>query len=80
VAAGESAKKRTLPEIVDQAVRFATDGRVEEARELMLAALEALAEKNRELELLLEKLRRQAVGKRGERVDPRHFSFLFTHS
>jgi hypothetical protein len=65
VAAGESARKWTRPEIVDRAVRFATDGRVEEARKLMLAALEALAERNRAGH---DRSRRAVVARRRGRV------------
>lgn len=53
------------------------EGQVDEAFEFFLSALESVLRKNRELELLLAKLRRERIGKRSERVDPAQLSLLF---
>lgn len=68
---------KTLPQMVEHGLALACEGNVEEARELMLAAFESLAGRNRELELLVEKLRRASVGKRSEAIDPKQMALLF---
>jgi transposase len=52
-------------------------GQVEDACELCLAALDAVLTKNRELELLVVKLRRERIGRHTERLDPRQIGLLF---
>jgi hypothetical protein len=52
-------------------------GLVEDACELCLAALDAVLVKNRELELLVGKLRRERIGRHTERLDPRQIGMLF---
>ena len=51
-------------------------GQVEETWELFLAALEAVLIKNRELELLVAKLRRERLGAKSERIDPAQLVLL----
>jgi transposase len=52
------------------------DGRHEDAIEYSLAALAAVLQKSGELELLLAKLQRERVGKRGERTDNAQLALL----
>ena len=59
-----------LEQIRKSARSLADEGKVEEAFELLVSALEAVLRTSRELELLVLKLRRERVGKRSERVDP----------
>jgi transposase len=53
------------------------EGQVEEAFDFFVSALGAVLRQNRDLELLVAKLRREGVGKRSERVDPAQLSLLF---
>ena len=66
-----------LGQIREGAQALLAEGRQEEACEYMLSALDAVLRKNRDLELLLAKLRRQGAGKSSERVDPAQLSLLF---
>jgi transposase len=52
------------------------EGRLDEAFDYYAAALAAVLQKNTELELLLAKLRRQAVGVRSERIPPEQLALL----
>lgn len=54
-----------------------SSGRTEEALEYLLSALSSVLDKHRELELLVEKLRRERVGKRSEKLDPKQLALLF---
>ncbi len=73
-AAGEPAALRQIRESA-QALR--AEGKVEEAFEFFLSALEAVLRKTRDLELLVAKLRREWAGKRSERIDPGQLQLLF---
>ena len=71
------AEMPALRQVREAAKALFEQGQVEETWEYLLSALESVLLKNRELELLLAKLRRAAVGKTSERVDPRQLSLLF---
>lgn len=64
-----------LRQIRESARALLDKGQAEEAWEFFLSALEAVLTKNRELELLVAKLRR--VGTKSERIDPAQLSLLF---
>ena len=65
-----------LREIRESARALLAQGQVEETWELFLAALEAVLVKNRELELLVAKLRRERLGAKSERIDPAQLVLL----
>lgn len=65
-----------LRQIRDSAEALLKEGKVGEAEELYLAALEAVLTKNRELELLVAKLQRQRVPHKSERIDPNQLWLL----
>jgi hypothetical protein len=71
------APQAPLAEIRDTAQALLAQGKVDEACEVVLAALDAVLGKNRELELLVLKLRRERIGRRTERLDPRQIGLLF---
>ena len=52
------------------------EGRTDEAFDLFVAALGAVLDKNRELSLLIHKLRSERTGKRSEKVDPGQLALL----
>jgi len=62
-------------QVRNTAQSMVAEGRGEDAFEFLLAALEAVLRKSRELELLLAKMRR--VGRSSERVDPKQLALLF---
>lgn len=66
-----------LRQIRESARALLAEGRVEEAFEFVVSALDAVLRKTRDLELLVAKLRRQQVGKRSERIDPAQLQLLF---
>jgi transposase len=66
-----------LRQIRESAQALREEGKVEEAFEFFLSALEAVLRKTRELERLVAKLRREGVGKRSERIDPGQLQLLF---
>src|SRR6516162_7063167 len=66
-----------LQQIRESAQALLGEGKVEEAFDFFLSALEAVLNKARELELLVAKLRREGVGKRSERIDPGQLQLLF---
>jgi hypothetical protein len=66
-----------LRQIRESAQAFLAQGQVDEAWAVVLAALEAVLVKNRELELLLIKLRRERIGRHSERLDPGQIALLF---
>jgi len=65
-----------LRQIRESAHALLAQGQVEETWELLLAALEAVLVKNRELELLVAKLRRERLGTKSERLDLAQLSLL----
>lgn len=65
-----------LRQIRESAHALLAQGKVEETWELFLAALEAVLVKNRELELLVAKLRRERLGTKSERLDPAQLALL----
>lgn len=52
-------------------------GKSDEAWELILAALEAVVAKNRDQELLILQLRRERIGRKSERLDPKQIQLMF---
>lgn len=71
----KKAEFTALGQIKESARALLEQGKGEEAWELFLSALEAVLVKNRELELLVAKLRR--VGTTSERIDPAQLSLMF---
>jgi transposase len=66
-----------LRDVRESARALLEEGKVEEAWEFFLAALEAVLRKNRDLELLVAKLRRVRIGMTSERMDPAQLALLF---
>ena len=66
-----------LRPIRESAQALLAQGQVDEACEVLLSALQAVLVKNRELELLLAKLRRERIGRHSERLDPGQLALLF---
>ena len=66
-----------LRQIRESAEALRAEGKVEEAFEFFLSALEAVLRKTRDLELLVAKQRREGAGKRSERIDPGQLQLLF---
>ena len=66
-----------LGQIRDSARILATEGKTEEAVDLLVSALDAVLRKSRELELMVLKLQRERVAKRSERVDPGQLQLMF---
>ena len=67
----------SLTQIRDAAQALLTQGKPDETWTFLLAALEAVLAQNRELELLVLKLRRERLGRHTERLDPRQIALLF---
>jgi transposase len=67
----------TLAQIRESAQALLAQGKVDETCEFFLAALDAVLVKNRELELLVLKLRRERLGRHTERLDARQIALLF---
>jgi len=72
-----AAEPSALRQIRDSAQALLADGKVDEAFEFFVSALDAVLRKTRDLELLVAKLRRQQVGKKSERIDPGQLQLLF---
>ena len=66
-----------LREVRESARALLAEGKVEETWEFFLVALEAVLRKNRDLELLIAKLRRARIGMPSERMDPAQLALLF---
>ena len=66
-----------LRQIKESAQALVEGGKTEEAWELFVSALEAVLVKNRELEVLVAKLRRERIGTKSERIDPAQMRLLF---
>jgi len=66
-----------LRQVRESAQALLAQGKVEETWDLFLAALEAVLDKNRDLELLVAKLRRERLGRTSERIDPGQLALLF---
>lgn len=66
-----------LAQIRASAQALLAQGQVDDACALVLAALDSVLVKNRELELLVLKLRRDRLGRHTERLDPRQIRLLF---
>jgi hypothetical protein len=66
-----------LPQVKVSAEALLAQGKTDEAFDLFLAALEAVLVKNRDLELLIAKLRRERLGRTSERIDPGQLTLLF---
>lgn len=66
-----------LRQVRESAEALLAQGKVDETWDLLLAALEAVLVKNRDLELLVAKLRRERLGQTSERIDPGQLALLF---
>jgi transposase len=66
-----------LAQIRESAQALLAQGKVDETWEFFLAALDAVLLQNRELELLVLKLRRERLGRHTERLDARQIALLF---
>lgn len=66
-----------LRQVRESAEALLAQGKVDETWDLLLAALEAVLDKNRNLELLVAKLRRERLGQTSERIDPGQLALLF---
>jgi transposase len=66
-----------LQQVKVSAEALLAQGKTDEAFDLFLAALEAVLVKNRDLELLIAKLRRERLGRTSERIDPGQLTLLF---
>jgi len=66
-----------LEQVRETAQALVAEGQVDEAFDFFVSALGAVLRQNRDLELLVAKLRRERVGKRSERMDPAQLSLLF---
>jgi transposase len=75
-ASAPPAARGTLQQIRESAQALLAQGQVEETWDLFLAALEAVLVKNRELERLVAKLRRERLGTKSERLDRAQLSLL----
>lgn len=71
------AEHSALRQIRESAQALLAQGKANETWEFFLAALDAVLVKNRELELLLTKLRRERLGRHSERLDPAQLALLF---
>lgn len=71
------AARPPLEQIRETARALFAHGQVDETWDFFLAALDAVLVKNRELELLVLKLRRERIGRHAERLDPRQIGLLF---
>jgi transposase len=71
-----AAEPTALLQIRGETTALLAEGRTEEALDYSLAALAAVLRKNTELELLLAKLRRSALGTRSERIAPEQLALL----
>jgi transposase len=74
--AAERTEPEALRQIRQSAQALVAQGKTEEAWDLVIAALEALLAKNRDLELLVQKLQRSQTGRKSERVDPAQLTLL----
>lgn len=76
---GASAKRdlSALMQIKESAQALLREGKTEETWELFLSALESVLSKNRDLELLVAKLRRQHLNPRSERLNKAQLALLF---
>lgn len=70
-------ESHALRQIRESAEAMVAEGKVEEAFELFVSALDAVLRKTRELELLVQKLSRERVGKTSERMDPGQLRLMF---
>ncbi len=63
-------------QVRESAQALLAEGKVEEAFEFCVSALEAVLRKTAELELLLAKMQKQRLGTRSERLDPAQLQML----
>lgn len=66
-----------LHQVKTSAQALLSQGKTDEACDLLLSALESVLDRNRDLELLVMKLRRERLGRTSERVDPAQLALLF---
>ena len=71
------ADRSALGQIRESAQALLAQGKADETWEFLLAALDAVLVKNRELELLVTTLRRARLGTHSERIDPAQLALLF---
>lgn len=72
-----SGPRPPLEQIRETAQALLAQGHVDETWDFFLAALDAVLVKNRELELLVTKLRRERIGRHSERSDSAQIALLF---
>jgi transposase len=72
-----AAEPSALRQIRESAQALLAGGKVDEAFEFVVSALDAVLRKTRDLELLVAKLRRQQAAKRSERMDAGQLQLLF---
>lgn len=72
-----AASRPALAQIRESAHALLAQGKVDETWEFFLTALDAVLVKNRELELLVVKLRRERMGRHTERLDTGQIALLF---
>lgn len=68
---------QALHQVKTSAQTLLSQGKTDEACDLLLSALESVLDRNRDLELLVMKLRRERLGRTSERVDPAQLALLF---
>ncbi len=68
---------KALGQIRDSARSLASEGKTDEAVDLLVSALDAVLRKSRELELMVLKLQKERVGKRSEKIDPGQLQLMF---
>lgn len=73
----DAAPSSPLTQIRQTAQALLAQGKADETWAFFLAALDAVLVKNRELELLVLKLRRERLGRHTERLDARQITLLF---
>ena len=64
-------------QVRESAHALLAEGKIEEAFEFCVSALEAVLRKTTQLELLLAKMQKQRLGTRSERIDPAQLQMLF---
>jgi hypothetical protein len=73
----EQVEPAALRQIRESGQALLAAGRLDEAIELFVSALDAVLRKTRDLELLVAKLRKERAGKHSEQVDAAQLQLLF---
>jgi transposase len=72
-----TAESSALRQVRESAQAMLAEGKVDEAFEFFISALDAVLRKTRDLELLVAKLRKERIGKQSEQVDRAQLELLF---